>query len=109
MSALTIPTLWPLNHDRTRIHAPVKQPGEMKLGELIALVDRLVDRIADLTQRLALAERERDEALEVGHNLADQRDALISVVSDAAKMIARANGDLCHLAVMKGAAQKLVR
>jgi len=107
MSALTIPTVWPLNHDRTRIHAPVKQPGEMKLGELIALVDRLVDRVAHLTERLAIAERERDEAINVGHELADQRDALISVVSDAAKLIARSNGDLCHLAYMKGVARQL--
>lgn len=77
---------------------------EVDVAPLTALIDDLVDRVAQLEREKANALslvrdtcRERDEAISVGHQIADDRDRALDLMASAHTALARSNDDVRRL------------
>ena len=75
---------------------PATDDVEAKSGvsELITLIERLTDRVVELERDKVHLEHERDDALTVGHQIADKRDELVHENVRLMALIGQAHGAL---------------
>ena len=81
-----------------------RSDSEVAEPDFIGLVERLTDRVAELERDKAHLEHERDDALTVGHQIADARDELaeekvrlMALLGQAHEALTRSNIDVKRL------------
>lgn len=81
----------------SEIHELTDVVAEPEYPVLVGLVERLTDRLVELERKNVELERDRAEALAIGHQIADERDQALDLVATAHQALARSNTDVRRL------------